>query len=103
MYVKNAEFGWSMPCLAQSVSFLCLDPRSLAWRSNGARSVRNVGGREVNVGIPEAVLKSALQMAPFGRGALTEEAASTVAVLCYLEASHINGQIIDANGGQGLN
>ena len=42
-------------------------------------------------------------MAPFGRGALTEEAASTVAVLCYLEASHINGQIIDANGGQGLN
>jgi 3-oxoacyl-[acyl-carrier protein] reductase len=59
----------------------------------------DVDGKQIDVGIQAGALAAMRQMIPFGRGGTPEEAAGSVALLCYPESDYISGQCITVAGG----
>ncbi|HZP12366.1 MAG TPA: SDR family NAD(P)-dependent oxidoreductase [Nevskiaceae bacterium] len=65
----------------------------------GAGAHIDVSGKQIDVGVQAGALEAMKQMIPLGRGGTPEEAAGSVALLCYPESDYISGQCITVAGG----
>lgn len=63
------------------------------------KKIINVGGNDVEVGLPPKVLDGFKRMIPLGRGGTPQEAANAVYLLCTPESNYISGQTLIAGGG----
>lgn len=71
-------------------------------RLTGATSTSepvNIEGREIKVGVGDALLGMMEKMIPLGRGGTPEEAADAVYALCIPESDYISGQVVVCGGG----
>jgi 3-oxoacyl-[acyl-carrier protein] reductase len=59
-----------------------------------------VGGEEVELGIPEQTRAMAAMIIPLGRAAQPEEAARPVLFLCSELSNYVHGQVLNVTGGQ---
>jgi 3-oxoacyl-[acyl-carrier protein] reductase len=59
-----------------------------------------VGGEEVELGIPEQTRAMAAMIIPLGRAAQPEEAAKPVLFLCSELSNYVHGQVLNVTGGQ---
>ena len=59
----------------------------------------DVGGREIKVGMSEALSTMTQQMIPLGRAGTPEDAAGAVYLFCTPESDYISGQVIVCGGG----
>jgi 3-oxoacyl-[acyl-carrier protein] reductase len=59
-----------------------------------------VGGEEVELGIPEQTRAMATMIIPLGRAAQPEEAARPVLFLCSELSNYVHGQVLNVTGGQ---
>ncbi|QEZ48924.1 SDR family NAD(P)-dependent oxidoreductase [Cupriavidus oxalaticus] len=63
----------------------------------------NIEGREIKVGISEALVQKSKTMIPLGRPGTTVEAAGSVYLLCTPESDYLSGQVLFCGGGPGAN
>jgi 3-oxoacyl-[acyl-carrier protein] reductase len=61
----------------------------------------NIEGREIKVGIGEAVMQMSKNMTPLGRPGTPAEAAGSVVNFCVPESNYISGQVLICGGGAG--
>ncbi len=59
----------------------------------------DVDGREIKVGISDALLSAAEQMIPLGRSGTPQEAANAVYLFCTPESDYISAQTVVCGGG----
>src|SRR3954453_23937436 len=59
-----------------------------------------IGGEQVQLGIPEQMRSTASMLIPLGRPASPEEAAGPVFFLCSPWANYVHGQVLNVTGGQ---
>uniref|UniRef100_B0T6G0 D-xylose 1-dehydrogenase n=1 Tax=Caulobacter sp. (strain K31) TaxID=366602 RepID=B0T6G0_CAUSK len=59
----------------------------------------DIEGRQIQAGVPAAVLNSLAQLVPIGRAGTPEEAAGGVYLLCLPESDYISGQVLLVGGG----
>jgi 3-oxoacyl-[acyl-carrier protein] reductase len=57
------------------------------------------GGREVKVGVQDAMKQTVKTMTPLGRGGTAEEAAGAVYLFCIPESDFVSGQVLVCGGG----
>jgi 3-oxoacyl-[acyl-carrier protein] reductase len=63
------------------------------------KTLIDVDGHEVGVGMPEASVAAMRAAIPLGRAGSPEEAAGAIFLLCLPEADYISGQVIPVTGG----
>jgi 3-oxoacyl-[acyl-carrier protein] reductase len=61
----------------------------------------NIEGREIKVGIGEALVEASKKMIPAGRPGTPEEAANAVYLFCQPESDYVSGQVVVCGGGFG--
>jgi 3-oxoacyl-[acyl-carrier protein] reductase len=59
-----------------------------------------IGGKQVQLGIPEQMRQMASMLIPLGRPASPEEAAGGVFFLCSPWSNYVHGQVLNVTGGQ---
>ncbi|MFY9488871.1 MAG: SDR family oxidoreductase [Solirubrobacterales bacterium] len=62
-------------------------------------SVLDVGGRSVQVGVPEQMRQMMKMMIPLGREATPDEAARGIYFLCSPLSDYVHGQVLNVTGG----
>ncbi|WP_338580923.1 SDR family oxidoreductase [Pseudomonas sp. MAG733B] len=94
------EWGRMKVCV-NAVAFGFIDTRlTQALAGNESKTV-NIEGREIKVGVQQAMVDGASQMIPLGRPGTPEEAAGSVVMLCLPEANYVSGQTLVCGGGHG--
>jgi 3-oxoacyl-[acyl-carrier protein] reductase len=63
----------------------------------------NIEGREIKVGISEALVEKSKKMTPLGRPGTAVEAAGSVYLFCTPESNYLSGQVVFCGGGPGGN
>jgi 3-oxoacyl-[acyl-carrier protein] reductase len=63
------------------------------------KTVIEIDGHEVGVGMPKASVDAMRAAIPLGRAGAPEEAAGAIFLLCLPEADYISGQVIPVTGG----
>ncbi|WP_454753887.1 SDR family NAD(P)-dependent oxidoreductase [Cupriavidus necator] len=63
----------------------------------------SIEGREIKVGISEALVQKSKTMIPLGRPGTPVEAAGSVYLLCTPESNYLSGQVLFCGGGPGAN
>ncbi|MCY1272018.1 3-oxoacyl-[acyl-carrier-protein] reductase FabG [compost metagenome] len=63
----------------------------------------NIEGREIKVGIQQAMVDGASRAIPLGRPGKPEEAAGAVVMMCLPESDYLSGQTLYCGGGPGSN
>jgi 3-oxoacyl-[acyl-carrier protein] reductase len=63
------------------------------------KTMIEVDGHEVGVGMPAESVQAMRSAIPFGRAGTPEEAAGAIFLLCLPEADYISGQVIPVTGG----
>ncbi|MCY1441125.1 Short-chain reductase protein NovJ [compost metagenome] len=63
----------------------------------------NIEGREIKVGIQQAMVDGASKAIPLGRPGTPEEAAGAVVLMCLPESDYCSGQTLYCGGGPGSN
>jgi 3-oxoacyl-[acyl-carrier protein] reductase len=58
-----------------------------------------VKGREIRVGVQQAVLEKVIAMSPLGRAGTPEEAASAVLFFCSPMSDFVTGEVLMCSGG----
>ena len=58
-----------------------------------------IGGRQLAVGVPEAMRASLKTMVPIGRAGTTEEAAGAIHFFCSPDSNYVSGQVLLVGGG----
>jgi len=66
------------------------------------KTMIDVDGHEVGVGMPEASVEAMRAAIPLGRAGSPEEAAGAIFLLCLPEADYISGQVIPVTGGMAV-
>lgn len=61
----------------------------------------NIEGREIKVGISEALVEQSKKMIPLGRPGTAVEAAGSVYMFCQPESNYVTGQVLICGGGIG--
>ncbi|MEM5430338.1 SDR family NAD(P)-dependent oxidoreductase [Cupriavidus oxalaticus] len=61
----------------------------------------NIEGREIKVGISEALVEQSKRMIPLGRPGTAVEAAGSVYLFCQQESNYVTGQVLICGGGIG--
>jgi 3-oxoacyl-[acyl-carrier protein] reductase len=59
-----------------------------------------IGGREIQLGIPEQLRQLAAAIIPLGRPGTPEEAAGGIFFLCSPWSNYVHGQVLNVTGGQ---
>ncbi|MDN7139854.1 SDR family oxidoreductase [Pseudomonas sp. JQ170] len=94
------EWGRLKVCV-NAVAFGFIDTRlTQALAGNESKTV-SIEGREIKVGVQQAMIDGASQAIPLGRPGTPEEAAGSVVMLCLPEANYVSGQTLVCGGGQG--
>ena len=65
-----------------------------------ADNTMEIGGQQIQLGIPEQVRQMAAMLIPLGRPATPEEAAGGVFFLCSPWSNYVHGQVLNVTGGQ---
>nr|WP_294974832.1 SDR family NAD(P)-dependent oxidoreductase [uncultured Pseudomonas sp.] len=63
----------------------------------------NIEGREIKVGISQAIVERSKSGIPLGRPGKPDEAAGAVVLMCLPEANYLSGQTLYCGGGPGSN
>ncbi|RAR48250.1 3-oxoacyl-[acyl-carrier protein] reductase [Paraburkholderia unamae] len=63
----------------------------------------NIEGREIKVGISEALVEKSKKMIPLGRPGTALEAAGPICFLCMPDSNYLSGQVLYCGGGPGGN
>lgn len=86
-----------------AVAFGLIETRlTQALAADQSKSV-SIEGREIKVGVQQAMLDGASRMIPVGRAGRAEEAAGAVYLLCTPESNFLSGQVLYCGGGPGAN
>jgi 3-oxoacyl-[acyl-carrier protein] reductase len=64
------------------------------------QNVAEIGGEQVQLGIPEQLRQMAAMLIPLGRGGTTGEAAGGIFFLCSPWSNYVHGQVLHVTGGQ---
>jgi 3-oxoacyl-[acyl-carrier protein] reductase len=81
-----------------AVAFGFIETRLTAAKESG--NTMEVGGEEIQLGIPEQMRQMAAMIIPMGRPGTPEEAAGPVFFLCTPWANSVHGQVLNVTGGQ---
>ena len=81
-----------------AVAFGFIETRLTQAKEKGEKM--EVGGEEVELGIPEQMRAMASMIIPLGRPAQPEEAAKPVLFLCSDLSNYVHGQVLNVTGGQ---
>jgi 3-oxoacyl-[acyl-carrier protein] reductase len=81
-----------------AVAFGFVETRLTQAKEKGEKM--EVGGEEVELGIPEQMRAMASMIIPLGRPAQPEEAAKPVLFLCSDLSNYVHGQVLNVTGGQ---
>jgi 3-oxoacyl-[acyl-carrier protein] reductase len=81
-----------------AVAFGWIETRLTAAKTEA--NVAQIGGEQVQLGIPEQTRGMAAMLIPLGRPGTPAEAAAPVCFLCSPWANYISGQVLHINGGQ---
>jgi 3-oxoacyl-[acyl-carrier protein] reductase len=90
------EWGQFKVC-ANAAAFGFIETRLTQAKSSD--SVIDVGGREVQVGVPDQMLSMLAMLVPVGRAGTPAEAAGAVAFLCSPWSNYVSGQVLNVTGG----
>jgi len=86
-----------------AVAFGLIETRlTQALAGDQSKSV-NIEGREIKVGVQQAMLDGVSRMIPLGRPGRPDEAAGAVYLLCTPESNFLSGQVLYCGGGPGGN
>ncbi|MHB8491756.1 MAG: SDR family NAD(P)-dependent oxidoreductase [Solirubrobacteraceae bacterium] len=80
-----------------AVAFGFIETRLTAAKQD--ENVMEIGGEEVQLGIPEQMRQIASMLIPLGRPGSTDEAAGGIFMLCTPWANYIHGQVLHVTGG----
>ena len=81
-----------------AVAFGFIETRLTAAKEDANKM--EIGGQEVQLGIPEQLRQMAPMLIPLGRPGQPEEAAGGVFFLCSPWSNYVHGQVINVTGGQ---
>jgi 3-oxoacyl-[acyl-carrier protein] reductase len=81
-----------------AVAFGYIETRLTA--SKEASNVMEIGGKKVQLGIPDQLRGMAAMLIPLGRPGTPEEAAGGVFFLCSPWSNFVHGQVLNVTGGQ---
>ncbi|MDQ6821163.1 MAG: SDR family oxidoreductase [Actinomycetota bacterium] len=81
-----------------AVAFGFIETRLTAPKTE--ENVADIGGQQVQLGIPEQLRSIGMMMNPFGRAGTPQEAAGGVFFLCSPWSNFVTGQVLNVTGGQ---
>jgi 3-oxoacyl-[acyl-carrier protein] reductase len=81
-----------------AVAFGFIETRLTAPKTD--ESVVEIGGEQVQIGVPEQMRQMAAFVIPLGRPGTPEEAAGGVFFLCSPWSNYVSGQVLNITGGQ---
>jgi 3-oxoacyl-[acyl-carrier protein] reductase len=81
-----------------AVAFGFIETRLTAPKTD--ENVADIGGQQVQLGIPEQLRSIGMMMNPFGRAGTPQEAAGGVFFLCSPWSNFVTGQVLNITGGQ---
>jgi 3-oxoacyl-[acyl-carrier protein] reductase len=81
-----------------AVAFGYIETRLTATKDE--QNVAEIGGEQVQLGIPEQLRQMAAVLIPLGRPGTTAEAAGGVFFLCSPWSNYVHGQVLNVTGGQ---
>jgi 3-oxoacyl-[acyl-carrier protein] reductase len=81
-----------------AVAFGFIETRLTA--PKGEANIAQIGGQQVQLGIPEQLRSIGAMMNPFGRPGTPQEAAGGVFFLCSPWSNFVTGQVLNVTGGQ---
>jgi 3-oxoacyl-[acyl-carrier protein] reductase len=81
-----------------AVAFGFIETRLTAAKDEA--NVAEIGGQQVQLGIPEQLRSIGAMMNPFGRAGTPQEAAGGVFFLCSPWSNFVTGQVLNVTGGQ---
>jgi 3-oxoacyl-[acyl-carrier protein] reductase len=81
-----------------AVAFGYIETRLTATKDE--QNVAEIGGEQVQLGIPEQLRQMATMLIPLGRPGTTAEAAGGIFFLCSPWSNYVHGQVLNVTGGQ---
>jgi 3-oxoacyl-[acyl-carrier protein] reductase len=81
-----------------AVAFGWIETRLTATKDE--QNVAEIGGEQVQLGIPEQLRQMAAVLIPLGRAGTTNEAAGGIFFLCSPWSNYVHGQVLHVTGGQ---
>ncbi len=81
-----------------AVAFGYIETRLTATKDE--QNMAQIGGEQVQLGIPEQLRQMASMLIPLGRPGTTAEAAGGVFFLCSPWSNYVHGQVLNVTGGQ---
>jgi len=86
-----------------AVAFGLIETRLTQALAGAESKTVNIEGREIKVGVQQAMLDGASRVIPLGRAGKPEEAAGAVYLFCTPESNFLSGQVMYCGGGPGAN
>ncbi|AQV97426.1 3-oxoacyl-ACP reductase [Cupriavidus necator] len=86
-----------------AVAFGLIETRLTQALAGDQSKTVSIEGREIKVGVQQAMLDNASRVIPLGRPGKAEEAAGAVYLLCTPESNFLSGQVLYCGGGPGGN
>jgi len=86
-----------------AVAFGLIETRLTQALAGDQSKTISIEGREIKVGVQQAMLDNASRVIPLGRPGKAEEAAGAVYLLCTPESNFLSGQVLYCGGGPGAN
>jgi len=93
----SKEWGRYKVCV-NCVAFGFIDTRLTKSVSDPESNIR-IDGKQIQAGVPPAVLGALGSMVPLGRAGTPEEAAGSVYLFCIPESDYVSGQVLTVGGG----
>ena len=84
-----------------AVAFGHIETRLTQALAGDASKTVTIEGREIKVGIQQAMIDAGKQMIPLGRPGTPDEAAGSVYLFCTPESNYVSGQVLVCGGGFG--
>ncbi|MGE8629301.1 SDR family NAD(P)-dependent oxidoreductase [Achromobacter denitrificans] len=84
-----------------AVAFGHIETRLTAPLTGAESKTVNIEGREIRVGIGEALIEQSKKFIPLGRPGTAVEAAGAVYLFCQPESDYVSGQVLVCGGGMG--
>ena len=81
-----------------AVAFGYIETRLTATKDE--QNVAQIGGEQVQLGIPDQLRQMAAMLIPLGRPGTTAEAAGGIFFLCSPWSNYVHGQVLNVTGGQ---
>ncbi len=81
-----------------AVAFGYIETRLTATKDE--QNVAQIGGEQVQLGIPDQLRQMATMLIPLGRPGTTAEAAGGIFFLCSPWSNYVHGQVLNVTGGQ---